>query len=169
LLETQDFRQNWQRVQASNLPLALPGEGGFPASGTCVVSNKNGLLLVGTGASNNARLLIKHPKNELWQAKATPMLKGEFAGITSVQAQDSVCSITGGNLADTNSQQNIFLSFNQGHSWQATAVPPIKGAFYGSALGRWNEQWVLAVCAPQGAALSFDLGKTWQIISTKNI
>ncbi len=168
ILETSNFGQSWLRVEAQHVPLALKGEGGFAASGTCVSAGPPDEFIIGTGAGGHARLLVKNPDQENWQAFSTPMPTGDFAGITSVQAQDSVWSIAGGNLADSSQQKSVFLSFDKGQTWQPTQPAPVPGAYYGSALGRWGQKWVLAVCGPQGAALSLDLGMSWHHLSSED-
>ena len=94
---------------------------------------------------------------------------GHFAGITSVQVADSICFITGGDLADSSQQNNLFVSYTEGENWQALPANPTAGALYGSALKPYKKGYALVVCGPQGADVSFNLGKTWQNISTANI
>jgi photosystem II stability/assembly factor-like uncharacterized protein len=169
ILETRNYGQTWQRVDTLLLPKAGLGEGGFAASGTGVNLSPQGHFFIGTGAANNARILYKNQQEAVWKSIKTPMPLGDFAGITSVQVVDSIWFITGGDLADSSQQNNLFVSYTEGESWQALAANHTAGALYGSALRPYKKGYALVVCGPQGADVSFNLGKSWRNISTVNI
>ena len=164
ILKTTDGGVNWHRL-VKNLPEAGQGEGGFAASGTLIEMAANGEAWIGTGAGGNARILHTHDFGDTWQAMATPMVKGEAAGITSVRKSNHILLIAGGNIAVTNGQKdNIFLSMNNGISWKATTPPPLQSAIYGSAFTIVEDQKYVLVCGPSGAAVSTNMGKGWTML-----
>ena len=60
----------------------------------------NGTGWVGTGSNGNARILKTEDFGKTWTSHATPIVKGESAGITSVHFVGKTGMITGGDLAD---------------------------------------------------------------------
>ncbi len=171
LLITDDAGENWQRVDTTSLPSAGVGEGGFASSGTCVQSGENGTAWIGTGAGGNARLLLTSDYGKTWQAVTTPMIKGEAAGITSLDfIDDQNGIIVGGDLQITEEYTaNIFRTKDGGKTWAAAAQPITKGAFYCVAYEKINRQHVFIICGPNGADVSTDAGKTWKNISQHDL
>ena len=68
VLVTSDGGRTWRRVAANRLPAALPGEGGFAASGTCAVVRPNGRAWIATGNGPRSRVLTTSDYGESWSA-----------------------------------------------------------------------------------------------------
>jgi len=171
ILFTNDGGQNWQEVDRDNVPQARDGEGGFAASGTNIAVRPGGIAMIGTGAGGNARLLYTTNYGQNWDARETPMVKGEAAGITSVRfINDQKGIIVGGDLTVKDAYtDNLFITDSRGAVWYPMARPYTKGAFYGSAYVKFNNQEVILITGPQGADISYDLGKTWSLVLNKNL
>lgn len=171
LLFTLDGGRNWQEVKRENIPNAGDGEGGFASSGTNIAVRPGGIAMIGTGAGGNARLLITADYGQSWTVRQTPMVTGEAAGITSVRfITDQKGIIVGGDLTIKDKYtENLFITDSRGAVWYPMARPFTKGAFYGSAFVKINEQEVILITGPQGADISYDLGKTWTMVVNKNL
>ncbi len=75
--------------------------GGFAASGTCVTTGENGLAWIATGAGGNARILKTMDYGKSWTTHQTPIVKGDAAGMTSVDfIDDQTGFVTGGGFDD---------------------------------------------------------------------
>jgi len=62
----------WQDI-SGNMPPALPEEGSFAASGTCVATQGGQNAWVATGASSIARILATRDGGDTWNAYDTPL------------------------------------------------------------------------------------------------
>ncbi len=55
ILMTSDGGEHWERIPPGRLPPAAAGQGGFAASGTCIVAPRPGMAVIGTGNSPTAQ------------------------------------------------------------------------------------------------------------------
>ncbi|MBX2816508.1 MAG: hypothetical protein KTR24_10935 [Saprospiraceae bacterium] len=171
ILQTEDAGETWTRIGTTRLPKAGKGEGGFASSGTCLKTKSPGIAWIGTGAGGNARLLYTKDHGKAWEVIETPMIKGEAAGITSLDFIDSYRGvIVGGDLQITDAHtQNIFLTEDGGESWQAANPPHTLGAFYCVAYEEIQGTEVIVICGPNGADVSQDKGATWANLTTQDL
>jgi len=171
ILTTDDAGETWQRVDSTALPRAGDGEGGFASSGTCVQTRIDGTAWIGTGAGGNARLLLTQDFGQSWSSISTPMIKGDAAGITSLDfVDDQKGIIVGGDLQITDAYtSNVFYTKDGGKTWSPTSQPITKGAFYCVAYEKISRQEVFVICGPNGADLSTDAGRTWKNISQDDL
>ena len=56
ILTTNDGGRNWKGLPVEGMPPALPGEGAFAASGTCLVAQGDGNAWFGTGGAKGSRV-----------------------------------------------------------------------------------------------------------------
>ena len=171
LLKTSDGGKSWERIDASSLPEANEGEGGFASSGSCIDVGEGGKAWVGTGAGGSARVIKTSDYGESWEAYESPMVRGEFAGITSIHFRnDQNGMIAGGDLTDTEGYtENIAFSQDAGETWDLASTPNTVGAFYGSDFIKIGNREIALVCGPNGADLSLDGGNTWNTILEDNL
>src|SRR5262249_56285595 len=76
LLATDDGGVNWKPLDVKNLPTALPGEGAFAASGTCLVTHGKDHVWFATGGAKTARVFRSSDRGQSWEVSDTPMLAG---------------------------------------------------------------------------------------------
>jgi photosystem II stability/assembly factor-like uncharacterized protein len=97
IIATDDGGETWHEMPASGMPPALPGEGGFAASGTClVVSGDSDAWLVSGGAAV-ARLYHSTDRGRSWTVRDTPLRAGSpTMGIFSAAFRDSVHGVIAG-------------------------------------------------------------------------
>jgi photosystem II stability/assembly factor-like uncharacterized protein len=170
ILRTEDSGDTWTRIDPSSLPKPAGKEGGFAASGSCVEIGDNGLGWIGTGAGDEPRVLITKDYGKTWQAANTPIIKGEAAGITSINFwNDNDGIVVGGDLAQSDSfTDNIATTNDGGATWAISGKPITKGSFYGNDVTIKNDQLYTFSCGPNGIDYSTDKGQTWSQLDTLN-
>ncbi len=170
ILLTRNGGRTWSRSATDNMPKAGDGEGGFAASGTCVTTGENGLAWIATGAGGNARILATTDYGKSWDTYDTPMIKGEAAGLTSVDFVDELNGfITGGDLAISDDYtDNCAFTEDGGKTWKLTKQPITRGAFYGGSSTNVDEDNYTFSCGPNGLDFTNDLGKTWIRLDSAN-
>lgn len=178
ILRTVDGGAHWTRLAGSALPAALPGEGGFAASGTCLVTGSAGRGWVATGNAERARVLHTDDWGASWTVFDTPIPGGEGAGLFSVSFRDSLTgAIFGGSLAPPPDDEDaepadsadavdaypprVAISRDGGASWEAVGQPGIEGAIFGGAWVPGADPAAMVAVAPTGAEWSIDAGATW--------
>jgi photosystem II stability/assembly factor-like uncharacterized protein len=164
---TTDGGAHWDLPSADSLPLALKGEGGFAASGTCVVTLAGHYAWIGTGAADTARVLRSEDDGRTWRATATPIAAGNLAGIASVAFRDTLHGLVlGGKLGSpAEFSDNVAVTSDGGRTWLLAGRPGFSGAVYGAAVvpGRAGS---VVVVGPRGLAYSGDDGTTWTTLDT---
>ena len=145
----------WQRRTG---PAALPGEGAFAASGTCLVAHANGEAWFGTGA---ARVFHSTDFGVTWTASQTPLgHEGKAAGVFSLAFRDKLHGIAaGGDYTKPGEKTgNLAVSSDGGRTWREPASRP---AGYRSAVAYRSRTEVIAT-GTSGSDISHDGGANWQ-------
>ena len=162
----------WQDI-SGNMPPALPGEGSFPASGTCVATQGGQNAWVATGASSIARILATRDGGDTWNAYDTPLVTGPSAGAFTVAFRNPWNGIVGGGDLDPSDPNSAgtAISSDGGVTWTLTNPPPVTGAIFGlSYVGRngnggGNDGRAVVITANEGgAAWTPDEGTTWNTL-----
>jgi photosystem II stability/assembly factor-like uncharacterized protein len=169
LFETRDG-EKWTRLPAERLPEARPGEGGFAASGTCLVTVGESTAYVGTGAGSS-RILRTRDRGRSWEAFETPIVSATpTAGITSVTFWDDENGVAvGGDISLPDSlQANVALLSDGGRSARLAASPAFPGPIYGVARVPGSSPPILVAIGPKGASYSVDSGSTWTSLSEES-
>ena len=164
ILATNDGGHSWTRLPADRVPEARKGEGGFAASGTCLVTSAPGYAWIGTGAGLAARVLRTVDRGGSWAAIETPVFHAVPAsGIASLAFRDTLNGMAaGGNIGDANSRtDNVAITSDGGRTWRLAGRPGMSGAIYGSAYGPGSPSPTLVIVSPKGAEYSTDTGTTW--------
>ena len=137
-----DFRttdgMTWQDI-SSNMPPALPGEGSFASSGTCVTTQGGRNAWIATGVAAIARVLATTDQGNTWNAYNTPLFSGPLGGAFTVDFRDPHHGIVGGGDLDAGDPNNArtAISSDGGVTWNLTNPPPVTGAIFGlSYVGR---------------------------------
>jgi len=155
----------WQSISA-NMPPALPGEGSFASSGTCVATQGGQNAWIATGATTPARVLVTRDGGDTWNAFATPMVSGPSAGGFSIAFRNPWNGILGGGDLDPNDPNNAqtAVSHDGGVTWNLTNQPPVTGAIFGLAYAPGagdGGRTVVVTANDGGAAWTPDEGTTW--------
>lgn len=167
MVETDDG-EHWTPADRRGLPDAQPGEGGFAASGTCVLTLGAADGWIGTGNARTARVLRTTDRGRTWTANEVPVTAGEAAGITSVAFWDGRTGVAvGGAIGDPESTgSRVARTEDGGRSWVGGGEPTFRGAVYGAAYVPRSEAPTVVVVGPGGASYSIDHGRTWMALDT---
>lgn len=168
MIRTDDAGESWHPVEG--LPAAVPGEGMFAASGTCLVTHGTGHAWVGTGAGRTARVLRTTDGGRTWAVASTPIVQDTpTAGIASLAFFDALRGLAlGGDIGKPEAfTDNVALTEDGGTTWTLVGRPTFSGAVYGAAAVPGRPGTVVAV-GPKGTSWSTDAGRTWQALDTRN-
>ena len=160
LISTSDGA-TWNPVAVKSMPAALPAEGAFAASGTCIATYGKKDVWFGTGGPA-ARVFHSSDRGANWTVAETPIVHGAASqGIFSLlfwSKKDGV--IVGGDYQDwTRTERISAFTHNGGKSWSLSTQMP-NG--YRSGLSLWGpERDQLVAVGISGADLSQDGGKNW--------
>ena len=156
--------ETWTRVPPEQVPDALPGgEGGFAASGTCVVAGADGRAWIGTGAGTAARVLRTDDYGRTWSVAETPLVTGEMAGVFSVAFRDASNGVVlGGDLARMDEHtRNVAITRDGGATWTPGGTLELAGPVYGGSYVPGAASPTLVAAGPGGLDYSADEGRTW--------
>lgn len=168
ILKTTDFGRSWTRIPTA--PIANKGEGGFASSGSNILTGPDGKAWIATGANGSARVFYSEDYGRSWEVKSTPMMTGEFAGLTAIKKSNDKLWITGGDLAITDQQlENVYFSEDNGENWKALPEHKTPGAFYGMAVSNYLENEFVLVCGPEGAEIWLGDQQKWKTLSEEDI
>jgi photosystem II stability/assembly factor-like uncharacterized protein len=173
VIRTVDGGKTWQPVPPANIPPALPNEGGFAASGTCLTVYGNKHAWLSTGGAAKARVFRSTDQGQTWQVAETPVLAGvASAGIFSAVFRDGKRGvISGGDYRkEKEAVDNVALTEDGGQSWQL--VKGVTGyrsglAFVSVKLPAKGSTAVLLAVGPAGSDYSLDGGKSWRSFDEK--
>ena len=163
IMRTEDGGQSWTRVPDEALPPANDGEGGFAASGTCLVTGAEGRGWISSGNADPSRVLMTSDYGRSWQAHSQPIPGGSGGGLFSVSFRDEQNGIVfGGSLnPETEPGPRVAVSHDGGMSWTVAGEPHIGGAIFGGAWVPGTDVPLVVVVAPSGADYSLDGGHSW--------
>jgi photosystem II stability/assembly factor-like uncharacterized protein len=165
LLVTADGGTTWKPLEAKNLPPALPGEGAFAASGTCLITHGDRDVWFVTGGSNKARVFHSQDRGRQWEVNETPIVAGTAsAGIFSIAFRDKEQGmIVGGDYRkpdDTGATAAI--TADGGKTWRLLD----KQLPFRSAVAWAKDRWVAV--GTSGSHVSQDNGVTWKLLDGEN-
>jgi photosystem II stability/assembly factor-like uncharacterized protein len=168
LLITEDG-ETWKPLIPEAMPPALPNEGGFAASGTCIAVSGKKDVWFGTGGPA-ARVFHSSDRGLHWEVVTTPMPYGKPSqGIFSIAFEDAHNGIiVGGDYsAPQAAEKTAAYTHDGGRTWTLAEKTP---AGYRSAVaflpGSDPKLWIAV--GTNGSDYSRDGGQTWQPLDTGN-
>lgn len=167
ILRTVDGGAHWTLLGGDAVPEAQLREGGFAASGTCLVTGAEGRAWAATGNAAIARVLRTDDWGASWTAFDAPIPGDEGAGLFSVAFRDSLHGVVfGGDLGEPGpdgaaTPPRVAVSSDGGASWDAAGQPGFEGAIFGGSWVPGTRPAAMVAVAPTGAAWSSDGGETW--------
>jgi photosystem II stability/assembly factor-like uncharacterized protein len=165
LIATDDGGANWKPLQARNLPPALPNEGAFAASGTCLVTHGRNDIWFCTGGARTARVFHSADRGHNWTVSDTPIFAGtDSAGIFSMAFRDRTYGmIVGGDYRKPKeSGVTAALTTDGGKTW----TPSDKPFPFRSGVAWAKDRWVAV--GTSGSSFSQDDGATWKALDHEN-
>ncbi|HEU5051348.1 MAG TPA: hypothetical protein VFU00_13545 [Gemmatimonadales bacterium] len=167
VLVTSDGGDTWSFVPPGALPAALGTEGGFAASGTCLVTRPGGHAWIATGNGTSSRVLHSADYGATWSVAEAPVPAGVAAGLATITFRDDQHGAAlGGPIGSPDARSdNVVVTRDGGRSWRLAGRTPFSGAVYGAAYVPGAGGTLVAV-SPKGAVLSRDDGMTWSNIDS---
>lgn len=159
VLTTADGGETWQRHK---LPPALPNEGAFAASNSCLALRGDREIWFGTGGPSGARVFHSPDAGEHWNIAITPLRHdGAAAGIFSLAFAGAAhgLAVGGDYEKPTDTSANIALTSDSGHTW---IEPPSHPNGYRSALADLPSRNLWIAVGTSGSDISSDGGQTWK-------
>jgi len=173
----------WENI-GDLFPPAQPGEGFFPASGTCITTHGGRRAWAVSGGAAHPRVIATTDRGDTWKSYDIPIGGTPSSGGLSIAFRDNHHGIIGGGevAAPTVFQSNFARSRDGGKTWELTTAAPLAGPIFGVAYakhsgggsddcddddhdhGRGHDVRVVAT-GPGGTAWSPDEGDTWQPLS----
>ena len=156
---TSDGGEHWQR---QSTPAAVPNEGSFAASGTCLIVRGDREAWFATGGTGAARVFHSTDGGKSWTVAATPVRNdGPSAGIFSLTFSNGRRGIAvGGDYSkDKEAEKNIAVTIDGGRTWTAPAIGP---AGFRSAVSYVSDRKMWVATGTSGSDISLDDGATWK-------
>ena len=166
LIVTEDGGKNWKPIPEKHLPKALPNEGAFAASGTCLITRGKKDVWFCTGGAKRARVFHSKDRGQNWTVCDTPIVAGvESAGIFSIAFRDRDHGvIVGGDYRKPKEAKgiNVAVTSDGGETWTAIEkAPPFR-----SCVAWAKDRWIAV--GTSGSDVSTDDGKTWKSLDGEN-
>ncbi len=151
--------EKWASLPEKSLPAALPKEGCFAASGTCLVTRGENDVWFCTGGAKTARVFHSDDRGNTWSVSETPLLANiESAGVFSLAFRDHKNGvIVGGDYRKpVDSVSTGAITRNGGKTWTLIEKPfPFR-----SGVAWAKDRWVAV--GTSGSNASSDDGVTWK-------
>jgi photosystem II stability/assembly factor-like uncharacterized protein len=157
--------EHWNESPRDGMPAALPNEGAFAASGTCLVFGGSEITFVTGGPA--ARVFRSSDHGKSWTVTEAPVAHGNASsGIFSIALHGDEAVVVGGDYkAPDRRRGTAAYSADGGKTWKLAAQQP---GGYRSAVA-WVDGETLAAVGPNGEDVSEDGGVHWKHSDTLSL
>ena len=157
---------NSKNYELSNTPKYQKGEAHFAASNSNVAIYK-GVTWIATGGSNSRIFKFSRNYPLYWEVFNTPFIKGESAGIYSIDfANEKFGIAVGGDYTKQEANVNNIATTNDGgETWQIQASGKNAGYMTCVKIKTNSKGKEIISVGDQHISYSSDFGKTWKKIS----
>ena len=142
LFTTEDGGVTWKQLPPAGIPPALPNEGAFAASNSCLTVQGEKNVWFATGGASVARVFHSSNRGQTWTVSDTPMHPANASsGIFSLAFQDATNGIAvGGDYAHPESSDlpSVLYTGDGGKSWLLAAQTDPAGMYLSSATAVWH-------------------------------
>jgi photosystem II stability/assembly factor-like uncharacterized protein len=164
LIATSDGGLHWQPLPPSSALAALPNEGSFAASGTCLITQGENDVWFASGGAKVARIFHSRDRGQSWTANETPIVAGkDSAGIFSIAFRDKDNGvIVGGDYRKPNDLgKTAAVTSNGGKTWK-----PVENQLpFRSGVAWSGSQWIAV--GTSGSHFSLE-SATWHLLDREN-
>src|SRR5882724_5245873 len=169
LFVTEDGGVTWKQIPSSSLPPALPKEGAFAASNSCLTVQGEKNVWFASGGASVARVFRSNDRGKSWSVAETPMHpESASSGIFSLAFQNAKNGIAvGGDYAHPEGSKlpNVMFSVDGGQSWQAGKPTQPPGMYLSSVTGLKNIGGLGFVAVGINGMLRSYTGSLWMKMS----
>ncbi len=161
---TEDGGESWQPVPNAGMPPALEGEGGFAASGSCLVSGPGNRLAFVTGGGEDSRVFVSVDGGRTFRVSTSPVPAGAASkGLFSAVWLDEKALLTVGGDYKLPALEGVkaSLSLDGGAHWSGISAAP---GFLSSVVRGPGRDAAIVAVGLAGTGISRDGGKTWSAI-----
>jgi photosystem II stability/assembly factor-like uncharacterized protein len=159
ILTTEDGGDHWVRQRT---PEALPNEGGFAASNSCVTVLGDREVWFASGGTGAARVFHSSDSGRTWTVAPTPIRNdAASSGIFSLAFSDAKhgVAVGGDYKKPSDASHNIAVTSDGGWTWTEPSGQHPGG--YRSAVAFLAGRGMWIVTGPSGSDVSTDNGNTW--------
>jgi photosystem II stability/assembly factor-like uncharacterized protein len=166
IVSTEDGK-NWTELPRDGMPVIIPGEGVFAASGTSLALYGASDLYFGTGGGATARVFHSSDLGRTWTVADTPLAAGNASsGVFSIVRSKDTVVVVGGDYKNPSQTSGVAAySTDRGATWKLASVPP---GGYRSGLATVGWPFFIGV-GPTGTDISSDGGTTWKHFNNLNL
>jgi photosystem II stability/assembly factor-like uncharacterized protein len=161
ILATDDGGATWREIPAEGMPPALPNDGAFAASGTCLVVQGERNAWFGTAGG---RVFRSTDRGRTWTAHASPLRPtNPSSGIFSLAFRDAEHGVAvGGDYKDPGRAVDVIASTSDGgKTWRLPSGAGPRGYRSAVAFVPGTKATFVAV-GPTGSDRSADGGESWK-------
>jgi photosystem II stability/assembly factor-like uncharacterized protein len=173
LFITDDGGLTWNQLPPATLPAALPNEGAFAASNSCLVVQGEKNVWFATGGAKVARVFRSNDRGRTWQVAETPMHPANASsGIFSLAFEGPQYGIAvGGDYQHPESSDlpNVLVTDDGGKTWKAGAPTQPAGMYLSSVASVWHPGKNYDLAAGTKGLLVGPGGSPWEQESAENL
>jgi photosystem II stability/assembly factor-like uncharacterized protein len=160
-----DDGEAWKPIPTENIPPALPGEGAFAASGTCLAVQGDRNAWLATGGAKVSRVFRSTDRGRTWTVHDTPVRAGTpSSGIFSIAFWDADHGVAcGGDYKEPErSGGYVARTSDGGQTWVLAKGTQPAGYRSCVAIVPGTPGPNLIAVGPTGTDISMDGGESWQ-------
>ncbi|HEY6272205.1 MAG TPA: hypothetical protein VIX19_09455 [Terriglobales bacterium] len=179
LFTTHDGGATWKQLPPSALPQALPNEGAFAASNSCLTVYGDSYVWFATGGASVARVFRSRDRGKSWGVSETPVHPANpSSGIFSLAFHDPKRGVAvGGDYQRPagSDMPNVITTIDGGQTWRIGGPTNPPGIYLSSVIFEKDSGWLkpshtgaLLAGGPAGVLQALP-GDLWRRRSTSNV
>ena len=178
IIRTEDGGKTWRELERESQPKVATGEGGFAASGTCLITDRAQSVWIGSGSHLEgksaaiSRIFFSDDFGANWTSIQVPLARNQSSGIFSVclPTKNHLVVVGGDYRQPEHASNHLAISNDAGKSWVIPESQQSPRGFRSVVISCDVEgQTVLFAAGTSGADVSCDLGHSWQAFGTDTI
>jgi len=172
---TSDGGKTWAELDSAKQPMAIAGEGGFAASGTCLCIQGD-KVFIGLGGARtegdppNSRILMSADRGQTWKAVETPLKSAAASGVFSIAFIDDLYGVAVGGTYDNpeDTTNHVCVTEDGGQTWTRPEGAQLPRAYRSCVVVQKDAASSgprLIAVGKTGGDYSDDMGRTWRRLS----